>query len=87
VQLIQIDVVGAQNVQTLLEVALKSFIIPRIALAGQKYADPVTFEHGSDHFLARAVAARGIPVIDAFSESRLKQSVGGTKALFHECCT
>jgi hypothetical protein len=85
--LMQIDVVRAQNLQTLLKVAFETVVISSIALTGLEIPCSGYVRAREQSFLRSGRSCCGIPVVDALSESRLKQCVGGTKALFHESCT
>lgn len=77
-----------QNLQTPIQVAFEAFVIPRVAFARQEDTVPIPLEHRSDHSLAWAVAARGVPVVDASVESRLKERVARIQVAciaIHEC--
>jgi hypothetical protein len=74
-QVVQIDVIGPQYLQTPIQVAFEPLIIPRVTLAGEENFIPIAGEQWSNHPFARTVVARSIPIIDALRESRFEERV------------
>jgi len=76
-QVVQIDVIGPQYLQTPIQVAFEPLVIPRVTLAGEENFIPIAGEHRSNHPFARTVVARSIPIIDALRESRFGERLAG----------
>jgi hypothetical protein len=60
-QVVQIDAIGPQNLQTPIQVAFEALVIPRVALACKENFIPIAGEHWSNHPFARTVVCARYP--------------------------
>ena len=51
-QIVQIDMVRPQHLQTPVQVAFKTLVVPRVTFAGQENAIPISCKDRSDHSFA-----------------------------------